>query len=82
MDEINPFEGLFSPTQYDLQTPASQGQPGNTDAIQAPSVPVFSPESTLTTPNESLVTFSGRQLARTRFSLNLCYSFRTHSLSG
>jgi hypothetical protein len=60
MDEINPFEGLFSPTQYDLQTPASQRQPGSIDAVQAPSVPVFSPESTSTTPNESLATFSGR----------------------
>ena len=64
MDEENPFRGIFSPTQYDLQTPGSQLQPPNAHGIQTPLVPIFSPESTATTPNESPAPSSGRLRSR------------------
>ena len=66
MDEINPFEGIFLPTAYDVRTPALQVQPGNAPGIQTPVAPVLSFHSAATTPNGTPASSSGRPRAGNR----------------
>ena len=65
MDEINPFEALFSPEPFDSHTPSLQVQPGQGLALQhTPPVLSFPAESTASTPHGTPTTSFG--LSRTR----------------
>jgi hypothetical protein len=65
MDEIgNPFEGIFSPQPFDSQTPISQVQSRQSQALQTPPVHFLPTESTASTPHGPFATPSGNTRAR------------------